>query len=245
MDMYENIAEMAGELKLPATAAEIALLAKESKADKASVEFAGKVFNLIITNKTTRNIETLQKFSRIPVHKTLDDFNFAYQPSIDEKRIRNLATLGFIHNKENVIFIGDPGTGKSHLSIALAELCINAGLKAYYLTMRELVDKINVAIKEGTTAKFMKVMSKPSLLVIDEVGYQKLTQEQTELFFAVVSKRYEQGSMILTSNFPLSQWGNIFSSIAMAKVIVDRLAHHASIIKISGSSYRIKDRILQ
>lgn len=243
--MYENIARIAGELKLPASVSEIAQLAKESGADRDSIEFAGRLLALIQGNKTRRNLETLQKFSRIPVHKRLDDFNFAYQPSIDEQRIRNLATLGFLHNKENVIFIGDPGTGKSHLSIALAELCIEAGLKAYYLTMRECVEKINTALRTGTTAKFMKNMAKPSLLVIDEIGYQKLTQEQTELFFAIVSKRYEQGSMILTSNFPLSQWGTIFSSVAMAKVIVDRLAHHATIIKITGSSYRIKDRILQ
>ena len=146
---------------------------------------------------------------------------------------------------ENIIFIGDPGTGKSHLAIALAELAIHEGRKAYYITMSDLIAKINTAIQTKKTEKLFRTMRIPSLIVIDEVGYQQLTQEQTEIFFAIVSNRYERASIILTSNYPLSLWDTIFSSKALTGVIVDRLLHHGHVVKIRGRSYRLKDRILQ
>lgn len=245
MSSYQRIIEKANFLKLGCTTEQLIDLATENKADQKQLEFLNSFLNLILENKKLRSINMLQKFSKIPVHKKLEDFDFSFQPSISEAQIKNFATLGFLNNSENIIFIGDPGTGKSHLSIALAELAIQEGRKVYYITMSDLIARINTAIQTQKTEKLFKITRIPSLLIIDEVGYQKLTQEQTEIFFSIVSNRYERASIILTSNYPLSLWDTIFSSKAMTGVIVDRLLHHGHIVKIRGKSYRLKDKIMQ
>ena len=245
MNSYDRILEQQEQLRLVCSKEQLSDLAGTKKAGKEELEFLESYLDLVLANKKARSIEMLQKCSKIPVHKNLKDFDFSFQPSINEAQIRNFATLGFMNNAENIIFIGDPGTGKSHLSISIAELAINEGRKVYYITMSDLIAKINTALQSGKTERLFRTTRIPSLLVIDEIGYQKLTQEQTEMFFAIISNRYERASVILTSNYPLSLWDSIFSSKAMTGVIVDRLLHHGHVVKIRGKSYRLKDKILQ
>ena len=185
-------------------------------------------------------------FSVVDVVRVLTEQpDISFQPSINEAQIRNFATLGFMNKAENIIFIGDPGTGKSHLAISLAELAIAEGRKVYYITMSDLIAKIDTAFQTGKTERLFRTMRLPSLLVVDEIGYRKLTLEETEMFCSIVSNRYERSSTILTSNYPISLWDSIFSSKAMTSVIVDRLLHHGHVVKIRGRSYRLKDKILQ
>ncbi len=245
MNSYDRILEQQEQLRLVCSKEQLSDLAGTKKAGKEELGFLESYLDLVLANKKARSIEMLQKCSKIPVHKNLKDFDFSFQPSINEAQIRNFATLGFMNNAENIIFIGDPGTGKSHLSISIAELAINEGRKVYYITMSDLIAKINTALQSGKTERLFRTTRIPSLLVIDEIGYQKLTQEQTEMFFAIISNRYERASVILTSNYPLSLWDSIFSSKAMTGVIVDRLLHHGHVVKIRGKSYRLKDKILQ
>lgn len=245
MNTFDRILERQEDLRLICSKEQLTDLARVSEAGKKELEFLDSYLNLVILNKKARSVQMLQKCSKIPVIKNLKDFDFSFQPSINEAQIRNFATLGFMNNAENIIFIGDPGTGKSHLSISIAEIAINEGRKVYYITMSDLIAKINTALQTGKTERLFRTMRIPSLIVIDEIGYQKLTQEQTEVFFAIISNRYERSSIILTSNYPLSLWDTIFSSKAMTGVIVDRLLHHGHVVKIRGRSYRLKDKILQ
>ena len=245
MSAFERIMELQDTVRLSCSEDQLVDLVHERAAGSEELGFLESYLNLVIANRKARSIEMLQKCSKNPVIKSLKDFDFSFQPSINEGQIRSFATLGFMNKGENIIFIGDPGTGKSHLAIALAELAIHEGRKAYYITMSDLIAKINTAIQTKKTEKLFRTMRIPSLIVIDEVGYQQLTQEQTEIFFAIVSNRYERASIILTSNYPLSLWDTIFSSKALTGVIVDRLLHHGHVVKIRGRSYRLKDRILQ
>lgn len=245
MSIYDRIQEKQDYLKLLCPQEQLTSFATSCQADKRNLEFLASYLDLIALNKKARSIEMLQKCSKIPVINNLKDFDFSFQPSINEAQIRSFATLGFMNKAENIIFIGDPGTGKSHLAISLAELAIAEGRKVYYITMSDLIAKIDTAFQTGKTEKLFRTMRIPSLLVVDAIGYRKLTLEETEMFFSIVSNRYERSSTILTSNYPISLWDSIFSSKAMTSVIVDRLLHHGHVVKIRGRSYRLKDKILQ
>jgi DNA replication protein DnaC len=242
-DLYSNIAGRLNDLGVRIEESEIATAAKESEADHLALMLTERVLSLALEKKKARTVEALRKFSRIPVHKRLEDFDFSFQPSIDEKQIRRLSTLGFVHARENVLFIGPPGCGKSHLAISLAELCIDHGIRAYYITMSDLALKLVEAKKAGRLKRVMASLLRPSLLVIDELGYDHLDLEVSELIFKLVASRYEQKSIVVTSNFPISRWSEVFGSEALTQVIADRLIHHAEIINIKGKSYRLKDHL--
>jgi DNA replication protein DnaC len=242
-DLYVDIAKRLNDLGVRIEECEVAAAAKESKADHSALMLTDRVLSLALQKKNERTVETLRKFSRIPVHKRLEDFDFSFQPTIDEKQIRRLATLGFVHTRENILLIGPPGCGKSHLAISFAELCIDQGMRAYYITMSDLAMKLAEAKKAGKLKRVMASLMRPSLLVIDELGYDHLDLEASELIFKLVAARYEQKSIVVTSNFPISRWSEVFGSDALTQVIADRLIHHAEIINIKGKSYRLKDRL--
>jgi DNA replication protein DnaC len=245
MSVYDRILERQEHLKLICSQEQLASFALSSQAGTKELELLISYLDLVSANKRARSIEMLQKCSKIPVIKSLKDFDFSFQPSINESQIRSFATLGFMNKAENIIFIGDPGTGKSHLAISQAELAITEGRKVYYITMSDLIAKIDTAFQTGKIERLFRTMRLPGLLVIDEIGYRKLSLEETEVFFSIISNRYERASTILTSNYPLSLWDSIFSSKAMTSVIIDRLLHHGHVVKIRGKSYRLKDKILQ
>ena len=187
-----------------------------------------------------RNVEMKLKLSHLPFRKTMVDFDYSFQPSLDKKQIAELMTLRFLEQAENVLLLGPPGVGKTHIAVSLAMEAIRKGYAAYFVTMQHLVDYL----AEGTepVASRMRVLLRPKLLVIDEVGYLPLDRQAANWFFELVSRRYEKGSIILTSNKSYGDWGSLFPEVAIASAILDRLLHHSTTVNIRGDSYRLKDK---
>jgi DNA replication protein DnaC len=183
------------------------------------------------------------KAARIPSTKTLDGFDFSFQPTLSERRLRELADLSFVRTCTNLVFLGPPGTGKTHLSLALADRALTSGYSVLFTTLADLALTLESASHPGLLRQRLRRYIAPSLLVIDEVGYTKLSQEQAHHFFELVAARDEHGSIILTSNTSFAQWGNLLGGDEiLATALLDRLLHHAEVIPINGRSYRMKER---
>ena len=196
-----------------------------------------------LTHRQHKSEMVRLKLSRLPYRKTLEEFDFDFQPGLEEAKVRKLADLGFLDQKENVLLLGPPGVGKTHLATAFAYEAIKSGHTAYFVSMAKLIADLRKAFREGSLERRWRVYLRPRILIIDELGYIQLDQEATGLFFRLVSQRYERGSMIVTSNKGFSEWGEIFSDLAAATAILDRLLHHSQIINIRGNSYRLRERI--
>ena len=187
-------------------------------------------------------IDRRMKCASFPVIKTLEEFNFDFQPSIEKGVIEDLATLRFIHNAENLVLLGPPGVGKSHIAIALGVQAIKVGFTVYFVNASYLIERLNKANREGVLEKKIKDFTKFKLLIIDEMGYIPFDEEGAHCLFQLISKRYERSSTIFTSNKSYGEWGEIFKDHVIAAAVLDRILHHSTTINIKGESYRLKER---
>ena len=182
--------------------------------------------------------------SHFPFLKTLDDFDFSYQPSINKAQILDLLTLRFIENNQNILFIGSSGVGKTHLATSIGMECASKRYSTYFIHFNKLMEKFKQAAGDGHVERVVKHYSKYKILIIDEIGYLPIDKDSANGFFQLVAARYEKRPIILTTNQPLSNWGEVFGDSILANAIIDRLVHHSQIIKITGQSYRIKGKLL-
>jgi DNA replication protein DnaC len=239
----EQLRERLSSLGLTAVEAKLeALLEQASKAEPAYTDFLLEVLSTEAEARRQRYLKTRLQLAHLPYVKTFDQFDFDFQPSIDERQIQELRTLRFVHEASNVIFLGPPGVGKTHLAVALAEAAIQAGFGAYFMTAHDMVTDLGKAIREGRLDRRMRIYLAPKVLIIDEMGYLPLDEMGATIFFQLVSARYERGSIILTSNKSYADWGSIFGDPIIATAILDRLLHHSTTVNIRGESYRLKER---
>lgn len=181
--------------------------------------------------------------SAFPFEKGLSDFDFDYQPSINKKQIYDLATLRFLENKENILFYGNSGVGKTHLAVSLGIEAAKKRHITYFISCHDLITQLNKAHSENRLEAKLKHYAKYKILIIDEIGYLPIDKQGANLLFQLIAKRYEKNSTIITTNQMFSKWGEVFSDPVIANALLDRLIHHSHIIKIKGASYRIKDKI--
>jgi DNA replication protein DnaC len=189
-----------------------------------------------------RGIEARLRQARFPWLKNLDQFDFDFQPSLDRRQVRELAGLSFVERTHNVILLGPPGVGKTHLAIALGVKAVEAGFSVLFLTLESLMTRLTKAISENRLERSLQQLVYPKLLIIDEVGYLPLSRIEASLFFRLVARRYERASTIITSNKSFLDWGEMFNDPILATAVLDRLLHYSTTLNIKGESYRIKEK---
>lgn len=204
--------------------------------------FLGQALNLEWQGRYQRGIETRLRQARLPWLKTLEQFDFDFQPSLDRRQVRELAGLSFVERAHNVVILGPPGVGKTHLSVALGFKAVEAGYSVLFLTLETLMTRLSRADAENRLEQTLKQLTYPKLLIIDELGYLPLTRFEASLFFRLIVRRYERASLIITSNKSFLDWGEIFNDHVLATAILDRLLHHSTTLNIKGESFRLKEK---
>ena len=237
----ERVRAMLAELKMPG-ALEVVdeILAQADGGTVTATEAIEQLLSAHIVLRNNRRLQTAMRASRLPAVKTLSQFDFAFQPSIKREQIESLHELGFLERAENVVFLGPPGVGKTHLAISLAIAAAESGRRVYYGTLAGLIESLTEARTAGNLSRRLRILTHPALLVVDEIGYLPVSQDDAVLFFQLINARHERASTVLTSNKGFEEWGTVLGDDVMAAALIDRVLHHCHIVNIRGNSYRMR-----
>lgn len=217
------------------------VMKKAEEQGKSYLSFLDELLEEEVAQKEQRRIETTLKISGLPFIKSIDEFDFTFQPKLDRQNVMSLFDLTFIRQKGNIIFLGPPGVGKTHLAVSLSLKACQAGISIYFTNMEELITKLKKDHEAGRPGKG-RGYYKSSLVIVDEVGYTPINREECNLFFRFIANRYEKASTIITSNKAFSDWTELFHDPVIVTAILDRLLHHSTVINIRGNSYRLKGK---
>lgn len=244
MELLSPIEQLCEELKLPVVAQEynnLSIIASQENWKYS--QFLEELLRQEYNEKMSRSKNILTKMAGFPAIKTIEQFDYSFTIGVNRKQIEELASLSFVKKNENIIFLGQPGVGKTHLAIALAYKAVLNRYKVRFTTITELIADANKAKRDKKYDSFLKMIISPSILIIDEIGYFNMSKEDANHFFQIISARYEKGSTILTSNLVFSQWAQIFGGDkVVTTAILDRVLHHSHVINIQGDSYRLKEK---
>ncbi len=245
MSKTSELSHLFRSLKTPAAARALPKLADRAREEEWSFErFAEALLSTEVSARESHGGENRIKAAHFPARKTLEEFDFGFQRSVKKTVVEHLGQLDFLHGNENVVMLGPPGTGKSHLATAIGIRACLAGQRVAFATATEWVARLGDAKRQGELEEELVRLGRIPLLVVDEVGYIPFDPEAANLMFSLVSARYERASMIVTSNKPFSAWGEIFGDEVTAAAMIDRLVHHAEILGLKGDSYRLRDKDL-
>ena len=242
---HQRIQDTCEVLKLRAIGAEWGAIADKAASGEGTLaDFLEQVLAVETSERAQRSIDLLLKFAGLPALKTVDDYDFKFASGAPKKQLLELTGLAFVERAQNVVFLGPSGVGKSHLAMSLGYKAVTAGIKTRFITAADLMMQLATAKKQDRLESYLKrIVMAPKLLIIDYIGYLAFGREEACLFFNVIAKRYERGSVIVTSNLPFSQWSGAFANdITLVAALLDRLLHHSHIVQISGESYRLKGK---